>query len=160
MEGDTDRDGTPRSQRLERALSRGSFGATAQTGSLMPRTTPTSRRGSLGKNSASLCRGRQTGGSDGERKHGAPNIAKSALIIVDMQNDFVHADGGFAHAARAHPEANIDLPFPMGTIPNVKRLADPFRLRGARSYTSLQDQARGDNPPQERSPAGQALCRA
>jgi ureidoacrylate peracid hydrolase len=25
-----------------------------------------------------------------------PDIARSALIIVDMQNDFVHADGGFA----------------------------------------------------------------
>jgi hypothetical protein len=29
-----------------------------------------------------------------------PDIAKSALIIVDMQNDFVHPDGGFAHRAR------------------------------------------------------------
>ena len=26
-----------------------------------------------------------------------PEIGKSALVIVDMQNDFVHPDGGFAH---------------------------------------------------------------
>jgi ureidoacrylate peracid hydrolase len=53
-----------------------------------------------------------------------PEIDKSALIIVDMQNDFLHRDGNFAHIAREHPEANIDLPFLIGTIPNVKRLAD------------------------------------
>src|SRR5689334_10999077 len=56
-----------------------------------------------------------------------PEIARSALIIVDMQNDFVHADGGFAHRARENPEAGIDIPFLMGTIPQVKRLADAFR---------------------------------
>jgi nicotinamidase-related amidase len=56
-----------------------------------------------------------------------PDIAKSALIIVDMQNDFVHPDGGFAHRARENPEARIDMPFLMGTIPYVKRLADAFR---------------------------------
>ena len=59
-----------------------------------------------------------------------PDITKSALIIVDMQNDFVHADGGFAHEAREHPEAKIDIPFLMGTIPNVARLADAFRKAG------------------------------
>ena len=32
-----------------------------------------------------------------------PEIAKSALIIVDMQNDFVHPEGGFAHRARENP---------------------------------------------------------
>jgi nicotinamidase-related amidase len=56
-----------------------------------------------------------------------PDIARSALIIVDMQNDFVHPDGGFAHRARENPAARIDLPFLMGTIPYVKRLADAFR---------------------------------
>ena len=50
-----------------------------------------------------------------------------ALIIVDMQNDFLHRDGNFAHIAREHPEANIDMPFLIGTIPNVKRLAGAFR---------------------------------
>ena len=53
-----------------------------------------------------------------------PEIDKSALIIVDTQNDFLHRDGNFSHIAREHPEAQIDLPFLIGTIPNVKRLAD------------------------------------
>src|ERR1700730_864329 len=33
-----------------------------------------------------------------------PEIDKSALIIVDMQNDFLHRDGSFSHIAREHPE--------------------------------------------------------
>jgi nicotinamidase-related amidase len=49
-----------------------------------------------------------------------PDINKSALIIVDMQNDFLHREGNFSHIAREHPEANIDMPFLIGTIPNVK----------------------------------------
>jgi ureidoacrylate peracid hydrolase len=56
-----------------------------------------------------------------------PEIAKSALIIVDMQNDFVHSDGGFACIARDMPEAGIDMPFLMGAVPQVKRVADAFR---------------------------------
>jgi ureidoacrylate peracid hydrolase len=59
-----------------------------------------------------------------------PEIDKSALIIVDMQNDFVHPEGSFAHVARETPEAGIDMPFLMGTIPYVKRLADAFRTAG------------------------------
>jgi nicotinamidase-related amidase len=59
-----------------------------------------------------------------------PDIERSALIIVDMQNDFVHPDGGFAHRARENPEAKIDMPFLMGTIPQVNRLADAFRKAG------------------------------
>lgn len=59
-----------------------------------------------------------------------PDITKSALVIVDMQNDFVHPEGGFAHRARENPEAKIDLPFLMGTIPYVRRLADAFRKAG------------------------------
>ena len=59
-----------------------------------------------------------------------PDIARSALIIDDMQNDFVHPDGGFAHRARENPEAKIDMPFLMGTIPQVQRLADAFRKAG------------------------------
>jgi ureidoacrylate peracid hydrolase len=54
-------------------------------------------------------------------------IDRSALIIVDMQNDFLHRDGSFGHIALDHPEFNIDMPFLTGTIPNVKRLADAFR---------------------------------
>ena len=59
-----------------------------------------------------------------------PEIDKSALIIVDMQNDFVHPEGGFAHIAREAPEAGIDIPFLMGTIPAVQQLADAFRAAG------------------------------
>jgi|SRR5271155_228685 len=57
-------------------------------------------------------------------------IDRSALIIVDMQNDFLHPDGGFARKAREHPEANIDMAFLRGTIPQVRRLADAFRSVG------------------------------
>ncbi len=57
-------------------------------------------------------------------------IEKSALVIVDMQNDFVHPDGGFAHRARENPETMIDLPFLMGTIAPVKRLVEAFRRAG------------------------------
>jgi ureidoacrylate peracid hydrolase len=59
-----------------------------------------------------------------------PDIRKSVLIIVDMQNDFLHGDGNFSHIARQHPEYSIDMPFLVGTIPNVKRLADAFRTAG------------------------------
>lgn len=59
-----------------------------------------------------------------------PDIDRSALIIVDMQNDFVHPEGGFAHRARENPEAKIDLPFLMGTVPYAKRLAESFRRAG------------------------------
>jgi nicotinamidase-related amidase len=61
-------------------------------------------------------------------------IDRSALIVVDMQNDFIHRDGSFSRIAREHPEFNIDLPFLMGTIPNVRRVADAFRQRRDRSF--------------------------
>jgi nicotinamidase-related amidase len=60
----------------------------------------------------------------------APEIDRSALLIVDMQNDFVHADGALAHRARQNPEARIDMPFLLGTIPPVRRLLDAFRAAG------------------------------
>lgn len=59
-----------------------------------------------------------------------PEIGKSALVVVDMQNDFLHPEGSFGTRAREDPEAGIDMPFPMGTIPPVKRLADAFRRAG------------------------------
>ena len=59
-----------------------------------------------------------------------PDITRSALIIVDMQNDFLHPDGSFGRRAAEHPEFNIDMPFLVGTIPHVKRLADAFRAAG------------------------------
>ncbi len=55
-------------------------------------------------------------------KRESRTLPSLAFIIVDMQNDFVHVDGGFARRARAHPEAKIDLPFLMCIIPNVERL--------------------------------------
>jgi ureidoacrylate peracid hydrolase len=58
------------------------------------------------------------------------DIRKSALIIVDMQNDFLHRDGAFAHAARERPELAIDMPFLVGTIPYVEDLVDAFRVAG------------------------------
>jgi ureidoacrylate peracid hydrolase len=59
-----------------------------------------------------------------------PEIGKSALIIVDMQNDFLHPEGSFAQHAREMPEARIDMPPLVETIPQVKRLADAFRKAG------------------------------
>jgi len=62
--------------------------------------------------------------------HVGAEIGKSALVIVDMQNDFVHSDGRLAHRARENPDAKIDMPFLMSTIPQVKRLAEAFRRAG------------------------------
>jgi ureidoacrylate peracid hydrolase len=59
-----------------------------------------------------------------------PEIGKAALIIVDMQNDFVHPEGDFAQSARETPEAGIDMPFLMGTVRYVGRLAAAFREAG------------------------------
>jgi nicotinamidase-related amidase len=53
-----------------------------------------------------------------------PDISTSALIIVDMQNDFVHEDGGFAQRARAYPERGWDIPFVMSAVPPTRRLLD------------------------------------
>lgn len=58
------------------------------------------------------------------------DFTRSALIVVDMQNDFLHRNGSFAHLAREHPEANIDMPFLLGTIPYAKRLIGAFRAVG------------------------------
>jgi ureidoacrylate peracid hydrolase len=60
----------------------------------------------------------------------SPDINKSALIIIDMQNDFLHREGNFSHIAREHPEFEIDTPFLIGTIPNVRRLVEAFRATG------------------------------
>jgi nicotinamidase-related amidase len=59
-----------------------------------------------------------------------PDITKSALIVVDMQNDFVHSEGSLACKSREVPEAEIDMPFLMGTIPQVKRLVAAFCQAG------------------------------
>ena len=59
-----------------------------------------------------------------------PDIQRSALIVVDMQNDFLHPEGAFGHLARDLPERNIDMAFLASTIAPVKRLADAFRQAG------------------------------
>jgi ureidoacrylate peracid hydrolase len=56
-----------------------------------------------------------------------PDLTTSALIIVDMQNAFVHPDGAFGRRAREDPIARIDIDFLASTIPNVRRLAAAFR---------------------------------
>ncbi len=55
------------------------------------------------------------------------DITKSALIIVDMQNDFIHADGVFAKIAKRNTELSIDHEFLASPIANVKKLAEGFR---------------------------------
>ena len=58
-----------------------------------------------------------------------PQFAASALVVVDMQNDFLHPDG-FIFQTRRSTEAQSDMSFLASTIPQVKRLADAFRDRG------------------------------
>jgi nicotinamidase-related amidase len=65
-----------------------------------------------------------------------PEIDKSALIIVDMQNDFVHSEGGFAYIARETPEAGIDMPFLRGPSPIFNGSLTPFAPQDGRSSMS------------------------
>lgn len=50
---------------------------------------------------------------------------KSALLIVDMQNDAIRKDG--YHGKNAEKGAPVDLDFLASPIPNIKRLAAAFR---------------------------------
>ena len=59
-----------------------------------------------------------------------PDLTTAALIIVDMQNDFLHRDGAFGRRAREDADARIDLAFLASTIPPVRRLAEAFRHHG------------------------------
>jgi len=59
-----------------------------------------------------------------------PDIRKSALIVVDMQNDFLHEKGQFARLAKERPEKFIVHEFLASTIPNIKKLQDAFRAAG------------------------------
>jgi nicotinamidase-related amidase len=59
-----------------------------------------------------------------------PDLTTAALIIVDMQNDFLHRDGAFGRRAREDVDAQIDLEFLASTIPHVRRLAEAFRHHG------------------------------
>jgi nicotinamidase-related amidase len=58
------------------------------------------------------------------------NISKSALIIIDMQNDFVSDDGYFGRVAKMYPQLDLDREFILSTVPKVKRLAEEFRAFG------------------------------
>ena len=40
---------------------------------------------------------------------GGPDIRASALVVVDMQNDFVHPDGNIGCLAREYPDRGIDI---------------------------------------------------
>jgi nicotinamidase-related amidase len=55
------------------------------------------------------------------------DIGRSALIVVDMQNDFLHPDGNFGCRAREMPELAIDMPFLVGTVATTVRLVAAFR---------------------------------
>ena len=58
------------------------------------------------------------------------NLENAALIIVDMQNDFIH-DNGFVRKPSQEagiPKSSLDLlKIP---IPNIKKLAECFRKNG------------------------------
>jgi ureidoacrylate peracid hydrolase len=60
----------------------------------------------------------------------ATQIEQSALLIVDMQNDFVHPDGAIGRRAREVAGLDLDLQLLRATIPNIRRLADAFREAG------------------------------
>ena len=59
-----------------------------------------------------------------------PDITRSALIVVDMQNDFVHPEGAFAERAKENPAAKIDMELLASPIPEIGRLAEAFRDAG------------------------------
>jgi nicotinamidase-related amidase len=52
-----------------------------------------------------------------DMKKMGPDISKSALIIVDMQNDFVHPDGALGHRAREYPERETTCLFSWARSP-------------------------------------------
>jgi predicted dinucleotide-binding enzyme len=55
------------------------------------------------------------------------DIATSALIVVDVQNDFVSEGGYFDRMAKKHPESGVDREFLASAIPNIRRLVEAFR---------------------------------
>ena len=58
-----------------------------------------------------------------------PSFERSALIVVDMQNDFVHPDGGFGISAR-QSDSSIDFPGLAATVPIVEKLLSAARSAG------------------------------
>jgi nicotinamidase-related amidase len=57
-----------------------------------------------------------------------PQFASSALLVVDMQNDFLHPEG-YAFQTRRSPEAQSDMSFLTSTIPQVKRVMTPDTMQ-------------------------------
>jgi Isochorismatase family len=69
------------------------------------------------------------GGTNGDGKH----RSRHGQVGLDHRRhaERLSASGReLQQFAREHPKAQIDLPFLIGTIPNVKRLADAFRAAG------------------------------
>jgi len=53
----------------------------------------------------------------------SPSVAATALLIIDLQNDFLHPDGAYGRAGQTAPE--------IAALPSrVKPLADDLRGRG------------------------------
>jgi nicotinamidase-related amidase len=59
-----------------------------------------------------------------------PDIGTSALIVVDMQNDFVSEDGYFDRVSKKHPASAVDREFLASVIPGIRRLVEGFRAAG------------------------------
>jgi ureidoacrylate peracid hydrolase len=55
------------------------------------------------------------------------DLSRAALIVVDMQNDFLHRDGVFGRMAREKP---IDIEFLGSSVPAARRLVEAFRAAG------------------------------
>ncbi len=51
------------------------------------------------------------------------NIADTALLLVDLQNDFIHPNGAYARGG----QTNVDI---AALSPRLKPLADAFRAKG------------------------------
>jgi ureidoacrylate peracid hydrolase len=58
------------------------------------------------------------------------DLKKTALIIVDMQNDFVHDEGVVKRASRETGVPETALQLLKEPVPNIKKLADFFRKNG------------------------------
>ena len=52
---------------------------------------------------------------------------RSALLIVDMQNDYLHQDGGFQRFALSHPHFGWDMDGLRATVAPIAKLSDAFR---------------------------------
>ncbi len=51
------------------------------------------------------------------------DLSRSALLIVDLQNDFLHPDGAYARGGAVLPEA-------AALVPNMRQVTEAMRARG------------------------------